>query len=68
MSQSAVKDILKMIDGLSESDREVLDRQLSERVEAEWRCEAEAARRQAKARSVDQAAIDEAVSKHRYGT
>ena len=68
MSQSPVQDILRMIDGLSESDREVLDQQLSERVEAEWRSEAEAARGQAKARGIDPSAIDEAVRKHRYGT
>ena len=44
MSQSAVQDILKMIDRLSESDRKVLEQHLAERVEAEWRGEAEAAR------------------------
>ncbi len=68
MSQSAVQDILTMIDGLSESDREVLEQQLSQRAEVEWRAEAEAARRQAKARGIDQVAIDEAVRKHRYGS
>lgn len=68
MSQSAVDDILKMIDGLSQTDRAVLEQQLSERAEAEWRSEAEVARKQAKERGIDQAAIDEAVRKHRYGT
>jgi hypothetical protein len=68
MSQSAVDDILKMIDGLSETDRVVLEQHLSERAEAEWRSEADAARREAKTRGIDQAAIDEAVRKHRYGT
>lgn len=67
MSQSAVQDILKMIDGLSESDRAVLEQHLAERAEAEWHSEAETARRQAKERGIDQAAIDEAVRKHRYG-
>jgi len=67
MSQSAVQDILKMIDGLSATDREVLDQHLSERAEAEWRREAETARQQAKERGIDSAAIDEAVRKHRYG-
>ena len=43
MSQSAVADILKMIDGLSETDREVLQQHLSKRAEVEWRSEAEAA-------------------------
>ena len=68
MSQSAVQNILKMVDGLSASDREILDQQLSERAEAEWCSEAEAARQQAKERGIDQAAIDEALLKHRYGT
>ena len=68
MSQPAVDDILKMIDGLSASDREILDQHLSEREEAEWRREAEAARQQAKERGIDQAAIDEAVRNQRYGT
>jgi hypothetical protein len=53
MSQSAVDDILKMIDGLSETDRVVLEQHLSERAEAEWRSEAEAARRKAKTRGID---------------
>lgn len=68
MSRSAVKGILKMIDGLSESDRELLEQQLYRRVEAEWQREAEEARRQAKARGIDQAVIDEAVRKHRHGS
>lgn len=68
MSQLGVNQILKMIDGLSESDRRILEQELSQRAEADWRAETEAARRQAKARGVDQAAIDEAVRKHRYGT
>jgi len=68
MSQSTVDDILKLIDGLSDPDRALLEQHLSERAEAEWRTEAEAARQQAKERGIDQAAIDEAVRKHRYGT
>lgn len=68
MSQSTVDDILKLIDELSDPDRAVLEQQLSERAEAEWRTEAETARQQARERGIDQAAIDEAVRKHRYGT
>lgn len=67
MSQTPVQDILKMIDALSASDREILHQHLFERAEAEWRSEAEAARQQARERGIDQAAIDEAVRKHRYG-
>lgn len=67
MSQATVEHILDMIDQLSDHDREFLQRQLAERAEAEWRKEAAEARRQAKARGIDQAAIDEAIHKRRYG-
>lgn len=68
MSPSTVQQILKMIDALSDSDRELLEQQMSQKAEAEWRHEAEAARQQAKQRGIDQAVIDEAVRKHRYGS
>ena len=67
MSGSDLHQILEMIDRLSDSERELLQQRLTERAEVEWRMEAEQARREAKARGVDQAAIDEAVRKRRYG-
>lgn len=67
MSQTTVAHILDMIDQLSDNDRELLQRQLAERAEEEWRQEAEEARRQAKASGIDQAAIDAAIRKRRYG-
>ena len=67
MSQTDIQQILEMIDRLSESERELLEQRLAERAEAEWREEAEQARRQAKARGIDQTAIDEAIRKRRYG-
>ncbi|MGE0823248.1 MAG: hypothetical protein AB7G75_24530 [Candidatus Binatia bacterium] len=67
MSQATVEHILDMIDQLSDRDRELLQRQLAARAEAEWRQEAEEARRQAKARGIDQAAIDAAIRQRRYG-
>ena len=67
MSQATVEHILDMIDQLSDRDRERLQRQLADRAESEWRQEAEEARRQAKARGIDQAAIDAAIRKRRYG-
>ena len=67
MSQATVEHILDMIDQLSDRDRELLQRQLAERAEAEWRHEAEEARRLAKARGIDQATIDAAIRKRRYG-
>jgi hypothetical protein len=67
MSQTTVEHILDMIDQLSDRDRELLQRQLAARAEMEWRQEAEAARRHARARGIDQAAIDAAIRKRRYG-
>ena len=67
MSQSTVQRILHEIDSLSESEREQLDLRLEQRAEAEWRQEAERARREAKARGIDQATIDETIRQHRYG-
>lgn len=67
MSQASVQHILEMIDQLSESDREFLQRQIAERAEAEWRKEAADARRQARRRGVDQSVIDQAVDRHRHG-
>lgn len=67
MTQVSVQHILDMIDQLSESDRELVQRRIAERAEADWRKEAEAARRESRQRGVDQAAIDAAVDQHRYG-
>ena len=67
MGQSTVQRILAEIDGLSELEREELDLRLDERAEARWGREAEGARQEAKERGIDQAAIDEAVRRHRYG-
>jgi len=67
MSRTDVQQILEMIERLSESERELLEQRLAHRAEAEWRKEAEQARREAKARGIDQTAVDEAVRKRRYG-
>ena len=67
MSRTDVQQILAMIDRLSESERDLLEQQLSQRAEAEWHEEAEKARREAKAHGIGQAAVDEAVRKARYG-
>ncbi len=68
MSQSPVHDILEMIDTLTDSDRELLQQELAQRAETEWRGAAEKARRQASARGIDQAAIDEAIRQVRHGS
>jgi hypothetical protein len=67
MSQADIQAILDQIERLPEADRVVLERRLAELAEAEWKREAEAARRLAREGGVDQAAIDQAVHDLRYG-
>jgi uncharacterized membrane protein len=63
----AVQEILQRIQELPEEDRMVLEQHLAQRAEAEWKREAEEARRVARQKGIDQAAIDRAVEKARYG-
>jgi uncharacterized membrane protein len=63
----AVQEILQRIQQLPEEDRMVLEQHLAQRAEAEWKREAEEARRVARQKGIDQAAIDRAVEKARYG-
>ena len=67
MSQ-AVQDILERIEHLSDEDRLQLERQLARQAEAEWKSEMQEARRIASLRGIDQAEIDRAVERVRYGT
>lgn len=62
----AVLDILQRIQQLSEEQRMILDQKLAELTEAEWKREAEQARRIAREKGVDQAAIDKAIQDVRY--
>jgi hypothetical protein len=64
---ATVEHIIKLIDSLPESDRESLEQHLAERAELIWCNEAEAARRNAKKRGIDEQAIDDAIHRHRYG-
>jgi hypothetical protein len=63
---TAVREILDRIDQLPEADREVLERELAERAEAEWRREAANAQEEARRRGLDDAAIDQAIENLRY--
>lgn len=63
----AVLEILQRIQQLPEDDRRVLEEHLAREAEAEWRREADEARRLAKQHGIDQAAIDRAVEQTRYG-
>jgi hypothetical protein len=67
MSQ-AVQEILNRIERLPEADRLELEENLALMAEAEWKREAEQARSLARQKGIDQAAIDRAVERLRYGS
>jgi hypothetical protein len=62
-----VEAILDQIERLNAADRLALERQILERADAEWAREAQVARASAVQRGIDQAAIDDAVARVRYG-
>jgi len=65
MSQSAVQEILQRIQELPDEERLLLEARLAELAEDEWRQAAAEARRAARARGIDQAAIDRAIEELR---
>jgi hypothetical protein len=67
MSHVTVNEILQQIDQLPSEERMILEQELAQRAEREWRQAAEEARRIARERGLDQATIDEAVREVRYG-
>ncbi len=64
----AVKEILDRIQQLPADDRLLLEDYLAQQAEAEWQREADEARQLARQKGIDQAAIDRAVEKVRYGS
>ena len=64
----AVREILERIQLLPAADWLELQELLAQQAEAEWQREAEEARRLARQKGIDQAAIDRAVDKVRYGS
>lgn len=67
MSQTALENILLAIQSLSDEDRELLDKRLSEIDEARWQQEAAEMRRLSQSAGVDQGQIDQTIRKLRYG-
>ena len=67
MSQTTVEDIVKVIEELSEPDREKLDERLAEIDETKWRQEAEEARQIARNSGIDQEHIDRTIQRLRHG-
>ena len=64
----AVHEILDRIQRLPAEDRLLLEDHLAREAEAEWQREAEEARRLAREKGIDQAAIDRAVEHVRRGS
>jgi hypothetical protein len=64
----AVEEILERIEQLPVEDRLILEERLAQLADAEWKREAEAARRIARERGIDQAAIDRAIHELRYSS
>ena len=64
----ALQEVLQRIERLPAEDRLLLENYLAQKAEAEWRCEADEARKLARQKGIDQAAIDRAVEKVRYGS
>jgi hypothetical protein len=62
----AVQEILDRIQRLPVEDRLLLQEHLARDADAEWQREAELARRLARQKGIDQAAIDRAVDQVRY--
>jgi hypothetical protein len=66
MSRASVEDILRDIDSPNDEERLALERQIAQRLEADWEREAAVAREEARSRGIDQDAIDRAVGRERY--
>ena len=66
MSESAVQEILERIQQLPDEERMLLNERLAEFAEEEWRHATAAARSSARARGIDQTAIDRAIEELRH--
>ncbi len=67
MGKIAVREIRREIDHLVDKDRLLLERELTLRLETEWRTESRKARTRAKRDGIDQSVIDHAIERRRYG-
>ena len=67
MSRALVDQIIGKIESLDDQDRLDLECKLARRLETEWRVATTEARRVARRRGINQAAIDQAIQRRRYG-
>ena len=65
---AALKEILQDIEALGDEDRLKLEKALARRLEKQWTSETLKARKTARRRKIDQAAIDRAIERRRYRT
>src|SRR6266478_7134323 len=65
MTPTNVEEILRQIQELSENDRRLLEKRMAQLADEEWQLEAAEARRVAKEKGLDQAAIDKAIEETR---
>lgn len=67
MTYTNVDEVVEMIASMPDEDRLALEMRLAERFENEWREAVSEGRRIAEARGIDEAAIDRAIHRRRYG-
>jgi hypothetical protein len=67
MSTTLVEHILRDIETLSEEELLAVDQRLADRLREQWDLNVAAAREEVKRRGIDQAAIDTAIERRRYG-
>jgi hypothetical protein len=67
MSTTLVEHILRDIETLSEEELLAVDQRLADRLREQWDLNVAAAREEVKRRGIDQAAIDPAIERRRYG-
>jgi len=67
MFRSSVKGIIHEIESLGAEDRIALDRRLTRQLQRDWINQSSKARKTARRRGIDQAAIDRAIERRRYG-
>jgi hypothetical protein len=65
MSQLTIENIIKVIESLSEEERELLESRLAQIDEAKWQREAAEARAVASKAGIDQANIDQTIARLR---
>ena len=66
MSQATIENIIKVIESLSEEERELLECRLAQIDKAKWQQEAAQARDVARKAGIDQANIDQTIERLRH--